>query len=216
MANLIKGIDVSRWQGTDINWEKVKTNGYLYSFMKVTDGSAYSNKFIEMGKIQSNDAKKAGLKIGYYHFAHPSNFNGIEKDAKEEANYFLKILKTFPTPNFPLVLDLEDEKMTLTQDETEKWIIEFKRIITNAGFELIIYSYSDYLNRSLPKNHQLGQMPLWLASYPKVFDINVFPKNPTGWTSWIMWQYSDKGKPNGFTSTGSDLNLMTKDFFNKY
>lgn len=216
MTNLIKGIDVSRWQGTDINWEKVKADGYLFSFMKVTDGSAYSSKFIEMGKIQATDAKKAGLKIGYYHFAHPSNFSGIEKDAKDEANYFLKMLKTFPKPNFPLVLDFEDEKMTLSLDETEQWITLFRKVIITAGYELIIYSYADYLTRRLPKTHQLGQMALWLASYPKNFDIKVYPNNPRGWASWIMWQYSDKGKPNGFVSSGSDLNVMTKDFFDKY
>jgi lysozyme len=216
MANLINGIDVSRWQGTDINWKKVKSGGYMYSFMKTTDGSAYSQKFIEMGKTQANDAKAAGLKIGYYHFAHPSNLNGVEKDATEEAAYFLKIVKTFPAPDFPLVLDLEDEQMKLSPQDVEKWVLKFKEVINKGGFELILYSYADYLNRSLPKVHQLGQLPLWLASYPKVFNVSNLPKNPRGWAAWEIWQYSDKGKPAGFTQTGCDLNVMTKDFFSKY
>lgn len=216
MPDLINGIDVSRWQGTDINWKKVRLDGNMYSFMKTTDGSAYSQKFIEMGKTQANEAKAAGLKIGYYHFAHPTAINGVEKDATEEAVYFLKIVKTFPACNFPLVLDLEDEQMNLSPQDVEKWILKFKEVINKAGFELMLYSYADYLNRSLPKNHQLGNLLLWLASYPKVFNINTFPKNPRGWSAWQIWQYSDKGMPAGFTKTGCDLNIMSKEFFSKY
>jgi lysozyme len=216
MIKLIKGIDVSRWQGTDIDWKKVKADGYLFSFMKATDGSAYSKKFIEMGKTQATDAQNAGLKIGYYHFAHPSDFNGVENDAKEEAKYFLKALESFPVPNFPLVLDLEDEKMTLSNENVQKWILKFKEIVNKAGFDLVLYSYADYLNRNLPKEHQLGEIPLWLASYPRVFDITKLPKNPRGWASWIIWQYSDKGQPKGFKNSGCDLDLMTEGVFNAY
>ena len=33
-----KGIDVSKWQGT-IDWGKVKTAGYAYAFIRVSDGA---------------------------------------------------------------------------------------------------------------------------------------------------------------------------------
>lgn len=216
MSNLIKGVDVSRWQGTNIKWDQVKSDGYLFSFMKATDGSAYKQQFIDMGKFQATQAKNAGLKIGYYHFSHPTNHNGLLKDAQAEATYFVETIRTFPKPNFPLVLDFEDEKMILTVQEAENWIKEFKTIVNDAGYELILYSYASYLDKSLSKSHQLGGMPLWLASYPKVVDFTKFPKNPRGWTSWIMWQFSEKGKPKGFTVTGCDLNVMTKDFFDRY
>lgn len=216
MSNLIKGVDVSRWQGTSINWNQVKADGYLFSFMKATDGSAYKQQFVDIGKLQASQAKNAGLKIGYYHFAHPTNYDGLLKDAQAEANYFIATIKTFPKPNFPLVLDFEDEKMALTPQEAENWIKEFKTIVNNAGYELILYSYASYLDKSLSKSHQLGGMPLWLASYPKVVDLTKYPKKPRGWASWIMWQYSEKGKPKGFTATGCDLNVMTKVFFDHY
>lgn len=216
MEKFINGVDVSRWQGTDINWKKVKADGFLFSFMKATDGTAYSQKFIDMGIKQATDAKAAGLKLGYYHFAHPANINGVEKDATAEASYFLKVVKTFPKFNFPLVLDIEDEQIKLTPDETEQWILQFRKVIQAAGHELILYSYANYLNRNLPANHQLDILPLWLASYPRVFDINKFPKNPRGWSSWVAWQYTDKGKPDGFTTTGCDLNVMTKTFFDQF
>ena len=216
MANLIKGIDVSRWQGPNINWQLVKSGGYLFSFMKATDGSAYKQQFIDMGIQQAQEAQSAGLKIGYYHFAHPSNFKGLEQDAEDEANYFITTIKSFPKPNFPLVLDFEDEKIALSESEAEKWITVFQSILTNANYEMILYSYRGYLNRTLPSNHKLGALPLWLASYPKNFDKNKSPLNPTGWNSWAIWQYSDNGKVKGITLTGCDLDLMTKEFFDKY
>jgi lysozyme len=216
MTNYINGIDVSRWQGVDINWSKVKSDGYLFSFMKATDGSAYKSQFIEMGIKQATDAKKEGLKIGYYHFAHPSDFGGLEQDARDEANYFLKTLKRFPTPDFPLVLDLEDEKMSINPKDTVTWLTTFKNVINKAGFELIIYSYKDYLDRVLPKDHPFANVPLWLARYPKEFDISKPPQTARGWASWMMWQYSDKGQVKGITHSGTDLNVMRKDFFDKY
>jgi len=216
MANFINGIDVSRWQGPDINWQKVKAAGNLFSYVKATEGTAYSSKFINMGKKQATDAKAAGLKIGYYHFSHPSAANGVEKDATAEANYFLKIVKTFPAFNFPLVLDFEDKAMLLSKDDSQKWIIQFQKVIQDAGFQFMLYSYASYLNSHLPTAHTLGQIPLWLAQYPKTFDINKFPPNPKGWTGWDIWQYFDKGKPNGVPGKACDMDIMTKDFFGKY
>jgi lysozyme len=216
MGYFINGIDVSRWQGVNINWQTVKSEGYLFSFIKATDGSAYKRQFIEMEIKQANDAKKAGLKIGYYHFAHPNDFGGIERDAQDEAYYFLKTLGEFPKPNFPLVLDLEDQNILINSEDTEKWIGIFQKIIKNEGFDLIMYSYKGYLDKHLPSTHNFGNLPLWIASYPRIFDINKPPKNPTGWDSWAVWQFSDKGNVNGITESSVDLNVMKEEFFNNY
>jgi lysozyme len=214
MENLIKGIDVSRWQGTDMNWKQIISDGNLFSFMKATDGSAYKRQLIEMGIKQATDAKNAGLKIGYYHFAHPNNTGGVEKDAIGEAQFFATTVKEFPKPNFPLVLDLEDEKMNLSPQEAKAWIDIFQTTLKNAGFELMIYSTKSFLDRKLPPNHNYGSMPLWLAYYPKVFDINKPPAIPNGWQLWNIWQYSDHGKVPSLAQV--DVNIMSKEFFDKY
>ncbi|XZF13462.1 glycoside hydrolase family 25 protein [Chitinophagaceae bacterium MMS25-I14] len=217
MADYIKGIDVSRWQGTDINWKQVKADGNSFVFIKVTDGSAYKEAFIDIGRIHAKGAVAAGLKIGYYHFSHPANHGGLEEDATAEARYLLATLKKdFPKPNFPLVLDFEDENMSITPAEAEKWIATFCAVLKKAGYEMIYYSYKGYSDSHLPTVHSLGNLPLWLASYPKNFDINNPPKSPRGWQSWVIWQYSEKGTVKGINSSGTDLNIMTKDFFNKY
>jgi|WetSurMetagenome_2_1015567.scaffolds.fasta_scaffold145422_2 lysozyme len=216
MANYLNGIDVSRWQGPNLNWNQVKSAGYSFAFIKTSDGSAYKEQFIDIGQKQANDAKAAGLKIGYYHFAHPTNHNGLEKDASDEANYFLATIGNhFPQPNFPLVLDFEDEKINLSPEESQTWINIFYSIVKDAGYEMIFYTYKGYIDKNLPRTHDIGRIPLWIASYPKIFSINKPPKLPIGWNSWAIWQYSESGKVAGIDNN-TDLNIMAKDFFDWY
>jgi lysozyme len=215
MTDFINGIDVSRWQGVEINWNQVISAGYLFSFIKASDGSAYKRQFVEMGLQQAKEAKQAGLKIGYYHFSHPGNFGGLEKDASEEAQFFLNTIREFPRPDFPLVLDLEDEQMNLSTDETRLWIEIFRGSLKNGGFDLMLYSSKRYLDMKLSPNHTLGDIPLWLAIYPKIVDLSKSPKCPIGWNAWNIWQYACKGKVNGINGN-VDLNIMQKEFFDKY
>ena len=177
MANYLNGIDVSRWQGPKLNWSKIKSAGYSFAFIKTTDGSAYKEQFIDIGRKQANEAKAAGLKIGYYHFAHPSNHNGLENDAQDEASFLLATVGNhFPQPNFPLVLDFEDEKIGLTPEESQTWINTFYSVVKDAGYEMIFYTYKNYIDNNLPRTHDIGRIPLWIASYPKVFNIENYRK----------------------------------------
>jgi len=205
-----------RWQNTNINWQQVKAAGYAFAFVKCSDGSAYKQQFIDIGRTHAKNAVAAGLKIGYYHFAHPTNHGGLVNDATSEANYLIATLKTdFPTPNFPLVLDFEDENMHITTAEAKTWVETFYNVLQQAGYEMIFYTYKVYVDAHLPATHGFGALPLWLASYPRNFDINKLPKNPVGWTGWEIWQYNDKGTVKGI-SGGVDLNIMNKAFFDKY
>jgi lysozyme len=206
MDEYIKGIDVSRWQGTAIDWEAVRDEGYRFAFVKVTDGSAYKRPFIDMGIRQAEGAKAAGLEVGYYHFAHPHNFGGLVKDATDEAGYFLQTLEEFPKADFPLVLDLEDEKNPLTREDTARWVESFRSALREAGFEMMLYASKGYLARFLPEHHVLGDLPLWLAYYPKTFSMKRPPTSPAGWAAWDIWQYTDRGQVRGIAGN-VDLNV---------
>ncbi len=215
MDNFIKGIDVSRWQGTHINWSEVKNAGYQFVFIKVTDGTAYKQAFIDGAKIQANGAVAAGLKIGYYHFAHPASSPTVQNDAQMEADYFINSLKTgFPKPHFPLVLDFEDEHISLNKGNAASWVSAFADRIKTVYPELIFYTYKSYADSHFPSNHSLGVLPLWIAGYPRNVDFNKPTPIPRGWASWQIWQYSDKGTAADIAKV--DLNIMTKTFFDKY
>jgi len=105
--------------------------------------------------------------------------------------------------------------MNLTPAEAKTWIEAFYKVIQKAGYEMIFYTYRPYADTHLPPGHMPGTLPLWLASYPRVFNINKLPKAPAGWKEWQIWQYTDKGIVKGIAQP-VDLNLMNISFFNKY
>ena len=60
----IVGIDVSAHNG-DIDFDRVKAEGIEFVFIKATEGSTFKDKrFVD----NVRKARKAGLKVGAYHF----------------------------------------------------------------------------------------------------------------------------------------------------
>ncbi|MCE1188292.1 MAG: glycoside hydrolase family 25 protein [Ignavibacteria bacterium] len=216
MPEYINGIDVSRYQGTHINWDGVLNEGYRFTFIKVTDGSSYNQSYIDGAKIQAHDSGVAGFKIGYYHYSRPGKNSSVEADARSEANYFISKVGEFPKANFPLVLDFEDPNMVLNPVEALNWVHIFAQVIEEAGYGFMIYATKSYLESKLPSSHDLGQYPLWIARYPNTFNIENPPACPIGWQAWDVWQYSEHGVLQSVPGGQFDLNVMTQDFFDKY
>lgn len=59
-----QGIDVSNWQGY-IDYSKVKNSGIDIVYIKSSQGSNIKDAYFE---INYENAKKNGLKVGFYHF----------------------------------------------------------------------------------------------------------------------------------------------------
>jgi len=64
------GIDVSSYQGPDINWTSVKNSGVSFAWAKATEGVTISDVDFTINAV---NAKAAGVYIGAYDFAHPEN-----------------------------------------------------------------------------------------------------------------------------------------------
>lgn len=184
-------IDVSHYQGF-VNFDEVSKDPQKVEgvFLKATQGVGYTDPNL---KFNAFEAVKAGLKIGYYHYATLPTEN-IVNDAKAEAIYFTDTIAKCPVPEYPLVLDIEENKAHLDDDNILLWINTFFDTLKQRNHEnYSIYSYTPFLNASLPTNHGLGHIPLWIAAYtskPK-------PILPKGWDKCSLWQYSAQGKVNG-------------------
>jgi lysozyme len=187
-------IDVSQNNGI-IDWKSVATNNPKVDgvFIKATEGVGFIDKQLVYNAV---DAKSVGLKIGYYHFA-SLNSKDILKDSEAEAYCFLKAIEKLPKNDLPLILDLETNKIGLTSQEVLQWINNFFKCLKTTNYAL--YSYTPFLNYNLPKNHGLGNIPLWIAAYTPSLKL------PNGWTKCYLWQYSSKGKINGIKGN-VDLN----------
>lgn len=192
------GIDVSHWQG-NIDWAKVAQNVPKVDFAIIKTSTGIGS-LDPRAVWNANGAKKNGIKVGYYHFCSLNDENEL-LDATNEAKWFMKVLKSLPTPDLPLVLDFENNPLvSLDKGELLTWIKTFfATLVANGYKDYILYSYKPFLDKYLPFTHGLGNIPLWIAQYRPMLSL------PNGWTKHWLWQYSDRGRIKGIAGD-VDLN----------
>ncbi len=208
-ADFRLGVDVSH-HNESIDWDAIKNAGGSFVFIKISEGVGTRDP---KAKINADNAKLRGLRIGYYHFCHPDKRVGatILLDATAEADEALQIMRGLPPGDLPLVLDLERFSETadspLNKNDYLLWVTTFiERIENKSAMEVMIYGNASYLNDKLPAGHTLGKNRLWLAGYPKAPDLNKVVV-PHGWTSFAIWQYTESGVIG--RNRKIDVNILT-------
>ncbi|MET1178252.1 GH25 family lysozyme [Peribacillus simplex] len=189
----IKGIDVSHWQGA-IRWGEVAKADVKFVFIKATEGTSYSK--LSYFKENAPQALAAGLKVGAYHYA---KFATVA-EAKAEAAYFLDSIRSFAL-NYPIVLDLEENKKKAKKKTLTDAAIAFLEAIEEAGYTAMLYTGKYFLENSLDES-RLTNYALWIARYNSMLGRSA-----------DIWQHSDSGKISGI-STKVDLNIAYRDFTN--
>ena len=186
-------IDISH-HNSKINWLTVASQTVPFkidgAIIKTSTGvGSYDPRAV----YNATEAKKAGLKIGYYHYCSLNEEDEL-KDSTDEANSFIKILKTLPVADLGVVLDIEDPKKipSLDKNEVLAWIKNFFAVLEANNYKnYVLYSYKPFLDSNLPANHGLGNIPLWIAQYRTTLTL------PVGWKTHWLWQYSDHGSVKG-------------------
>ena len=201
----VPGIDVSYWDA-GIDWPKVRATGQRFVFTKATEGDFYQDPTLDDNWF---GAKKAGLLRGAYHFFR------CNVDAKKQANYYIDYVRTLKDDGeLPPVLDLESNDGQKKEKIIPAVKIWLDRVEAAFGKKPIIYSgqyfLQDYLSEAGGGPPAWAKdYPLWLAQYPNQYVEGMQPYLPKGWYKWTIWQYSEKGKLNGFGNNVSvDLNLF--------
>lgn len=183
VAQAIRGIDVSHYQGT-IDWKKVHDGaGIVFAFAKATEGitNSLNDDFFTKNMINGINA---GVVMGAYHIARPTI-----NSAEDEANHFLSVAACFIGPGqLPPVLDLEPDYIDpLTKSALSAWILIWVTTVQNAtGIAPIIYTTSFYAANRI--NITLNSYKLWIATYPS--NPIIPPSNLGVWSNWTFNQYS--------------------------
>lgn len=180
-----QGIDVSHWQG-QIDWGKVKASGIQFAFIKATEGKNYTDpRFFE----NAREARAAGIKVGFYHYATPSS----PSDSEQEANWFLSVVGTLPH-DLPYAYDLEENKQGLAPVQLTQaanhWL---ERVYSASGRLPLVYSYPHFIQTQIV-NGGLVRYPLWLAFYR-----SGPPADMGGWDRWTVLQYTNQGEVSGIS-----------------
>jgi lysozyme len=189
--DLLKGIDVSRWQGT-IDWNAVKAAGYDFAFIKITgaDSGLYTDRNA-LGNVAG--AKNAGLVTGGYHYGYFKNTD----DAKKEADYFKSVAANLGLSYVVLDIEYPGAAGDLTQAS-----IAFLDSIASIA-EPLLYANPSFISSHL--NASIIKYPLWIANY------GVDSPSVPLWPDWSVWQQRDNGNVSGIVGN-VDIDVMKSDF----
>lgn len=166
-----KGIDVSKWQGDDINWSQVAASGIQFAMVRIGQGSTYLDP---LAKQNINGANAVGIKTGVYLYSVAANV----EDARNEAYATLQWLKGVNI-NYPIAYDVEanNANVYLSRTELANIILTYKSIVEANGYRCILYANADWLKNRIDTS-MLGNMDIWVARYGS-FDPNSSQYLPT-------------------------------------
>ena len=192
------GIDVSYYQGPNINWSQVRADGKTFAFVRASAGTSYKDPYY-VQNMQGGTA--AGLLMGTYHYPWISS---DPSTAIAEVDHFISVAGPFLTPgHMRPVLDVESGYLLGRETLSawvETWLTEFE---SRTGIEPLIYTNTNYAANYL--NSSLNRYDLWFARY------NGDPQSspPSGiWSSFFFLQYSNTGSVAGI-SGNVDLDVFT-------
>ncbi len=202
---MIKGIDVSHWQGK-IDFAKVKSAGFSFVIIKAggADCGMYTDKCFE---TYYKDAVAAGLGVGAYYFT--SKFFSTKAQGVKEANHFLKIIKGKKF-DYPVWCDVEAVPISAGRYNITKAACGFCDTMEKAGYYCGIYAsdISGFKSRMILEN--LAKYDKWVARYNT--------DGPQYVQTYGIWQYGGSAnckaspKVTGVTSAECDQNFAYKDY----
>ncbi|MHC6180953.1 GH25 family lysozyme [Clostridium sp. JNZ X4-2] len=189
---MLKGIDISNLNG-NVDMNLLKNAGYQFVFCRATEGTSGSGSRDEKYHQNIENAKKAELLTGAYHFSH---FADKAKELTEIANFLDFIKGTDPDI---VILDCEN---SCTGNMTDLCVDFLDKASKEA--QPLFYANPSWIKAHL--NSRINEYPLWIAHY------GVSKPSFTLWDNYSIWQYTDKGRISGIGGY-LDLNYMTEDFY---
>ena len=181
----VNGIDISKWQGDDVDFAKVKTGGVSFVMMRIAYHLTKDTRF----EKYYEGATSAGLKRGVYCYSMAKSVS----QARKEADNVLEILNGRPL-DYPIAMDLEDESQLkgLTNAERTDMVLAFKNRIEAAGYSFVLYANLNWLNNHVD-NTRLSDVNIWIARYR----TQSYGHGYTGNGNVVMWQYGSNGLVDG-------------------
>ena len=194
------GIDVSEFQGEEIDWKLVKESGIEFVIIRLGYRAYGETGALVMDAMYEQNiqgALDAGLDVGVYFFSQA--ISGAE--AAEEAEFVLDKLKPYNISG-PVIYDTEEIKWDTarTDGNTRKEFTNFCKVfcdtVSQAGYDPMIYSNMKWMAFTLDME-ELTEYDFWYADY---HDIPQCPYD------YKIWQYSETGAVPGINAN-VDLNL---------
>jgi len=234
----VPGLDVSEWQGPNVNWKKIAADGAKFAIIRATRGvspvdgdpNAYVDKYFAVNR---EGARANGLIQGAYHFASPHRSDGAT-----QANFFIDNgggwtrdgkslpgaldMERDPYATLPKVKGLRQDCYNLTPEQMINWIRDFSRqyFKRTGRYPMIYTNQSWWKNCTSSEKEPNGTAafnltnPLWVANYREKVTAPAMPGGFDKYTFWQFWNGDDKpkfpGDQNLFPGTYQQLVAFAK------
>lgn len=193
-------IDVSRWQGTSIDWAKVKAAGYRGVMIRALGNKNLAPYVDPCFEKNYAAAKAAGLDVGVYWYSAATTHDGLDAELS-----MLKEAVRGKELTLPVAMDVEDSRLAvLNMQELTDHVATALHEVEQMGFYAQLYTYTSFAKAHLfVGGAALHPYDVWLADYtgktPKVdFKYNTH-------------QHTSKGHVPGI-SGNVDLNVTTLNY----
>lgn len=180
----VKCIDVSTWQGRNIDFNKVKSDGIDYVILR----SGYGRETYQKDDTFETNyakAKAAGLKVGVYWFSYAMSAS----EATAEANACLYCLGNKQL-DLPVYFDLEYTPAItgLSNSTLTQMCLNFCKTIENNGYDAGVYSSASVYTWQLDRDKIAKNYSIWNAEWNSYYTVNC-----------DVWQFTDCAKVNGIS-----------------
>lgn len=210
---MIHGIDVSQWQGGNIDFNKVKAAGINFVIIRAGYGKHISQKDPTFEQNYAK-AKAAGLNVGAYWYSYANS----AADAKTEAAVCLEAIKGKKF-EYPVYFDLEERsQFNKGRAFCSSLVTAFCDALEKAGYFAGLYisrsPLEQYITSEVAKKYTL-----WIAEYGGKLnysgDYGIWQNSSTWRVNGIAgnvdhdYSYTDfpsiikKGGYNGYTKSES-------------
>ncbi len=194
---VIDGIDISEYQKEGFKWEKAKTSGVDFVFIRAGYRTVDSGTIKADPKFAANAraAADAGIMVGAYIYSQALT----PEEAEEEADFLLEQVAGYDI-TMPLVIDYElytdgrlynkiqAGEMPLASDY-HNVVKAFCRKVEAAGYESAIYANLDMLSHYMDAQVLCKEENVWLARFNRKAELDA---------DYRYWQCTEAGMVAGY------------------
>ncbi len=180
----VKGIDVSKWQGT-IDWARVAGDGVKFAFIRVGDGPTYVD---EKFAYNWSHARSNGIKRGAYQFFRS------DADPIVQADLLLRTMGHLQAGDLPPVIDVESTDGVSNATRARKVRQWLEHVEAALGVKPLIYTGGYFWDDNVAVD--LSTYPLWHAGYTGGTCPSTLSRY---WSHWTVWQWTSSGSVAGIS-----------------
>lgn len=193
----VTGIDISKFQGDEIDFITKKKDTLSFIICKATEGCTEKDPDF---KNNWKMIREKGFTRGAYHFYHCGDAPNLQ------AEHFLSVLEPVLISDFPPIIDFEEKSIDGNDEKIniQKNLLLFLKLIAQKTKRTPIIYTDKYTADAYLNDPQFATYDLWIAYY---HPDATGPLLPAIWEKkkWLIWQKNNHYK---ISHTANDFDIF--------